>query len=275
MKLASTLQDVPETMLWTLHNRAVEAMRPDGIIQDPTCVEIYRSISYDYERHFGKAEPSHAIRSLQFDRAIRQFLRRHPEGTIVNLGEGLETQRFRFHGDRARWLTVDLPEAIEIRERFIEPDQRHLHCPVSALDRKWFDWVPRDRAVFISAQGLFMYFEEREVRQLVRDLFDTFAEGVLMFDSIPRWLSRRTLSTQGWKKPPHYRTPRMPWGLNRNEIGPTLSQWSDKITRIEEATYAEFPRGLVRWLFPLFLALPVLGNYAPTNNIVYFEGGGL
>ena len=134
-----------------------------------------------------------------------------------------------------------------------------------------FRSVPRDRAVFISAQGLFMYFEEQEVRQLIRDMFDTFSEGVLMFDSIPRWLSRRTLSAKGWKKTSHYRTPRMPWGINRNEICETLRQWSDKITRIEEASYAEFPRGMAKWLFPLFLSLPVLRNYAPTGNIVYFS----
>lgn len=63
-KIQSKLADVPETMLWTLHNRATEAMRKDGIINDEKCIEIYQSIDYDYERSFGKGEPSHALRSL-------------------------------------------------------------------------------------------------------------------------------------------------------------------------------------------------------------------
>ena len=29
------LSGVPETMLWTLHNRATEAKRSDGLIRDP------------------------------------------------------------------------------------------------------------------------------------------------------------------------------------------------------------------------------------------------
>ena len=43
-KIKSTLTDVPEMMLWTLHNRAVEAMREDGIITDEKAIEIYNAI---------------------------------------------------------------------------------------------------------------------------------------------------------------------------------------------------------------------------------------
>ncbi|MEM8930523.1 MAG: class I SAM-dependent methyltransferase, partial [Acidobacteriota bacterium] len=65
---ASTgLSGVPETMLWTLHNRAGEAMRPDGVLDDPKAIEIYRAVDYEYERNFGRAEPSHALRSKVFD----------------------------------------------------------------------------------------------------------------------------------------------------------------------------------------------------------------
>ena len=47
------LTGVPETMLWTLHNRTSEARRSDGIIDDPNCLRIYDAL--DYERSFGKA----------------------------------------------------------------------------------------------------------------------------------------------------------------------------------------------------------------------------
>jgi len=184
-KEKSVLTDVPETMLWTLHNRAVEAMRSDGIIKDEKAIEIYQSIDYDYEKSFGKAEPSHAIRSVDFDKEIRQFLKKYPDGTIVNLGEGLETQRFRFNETKALWLSVDLPVAMEIRERFIQPDDTHLHLPISATERAWFDSVPKDKPVFISAQGLFMYLTEEEVRLLVQDIAKTFKSAYLMFDTIP------------------------------------------------------------------------------------------
>ena len=150
-KIEFTLTDVPETMLWTLHNRAAEAMRTDGVIDDAKAIEIYRSIDYDYEGSFGVADCSHAIRSLVFDREIDKFLRVHPNGAIVNLGEGLETQRFRFPQSQASWFAIDVPEAIEIREQFIQPDEQHLHIPLSALDRSWFNYIPKDQPVFITS----------------------------------------------------------------------------------------------------------------------------
>ena len=98
------LKNVPQTMLWTLHNRATEAMRKDGIIKDERAIEIYHSIKYDYEGDFGKGEPSHAVRSLTFDKEIRNFIQNFPVCSIVNLGEGLETQRFRFSNENATFI---------------------------------------------------------------------------------------------------------------------------------------------------------------------------
>ena len=40
-KIKSTLTDVPETVLWTLHNRAVEAMPEDAIIKNELHLALY------------------------------------------------------------------------------------------------------------------------------------------------------------------------------------------------------------------------------------------
>ncbi len=268
-RIQSNLKDIPETMLWTLHNRAKEAMRKDGIITDEKCVEIYKSIAYDYERNFGKPEPSHAVRSLLFDKEIKQFLKENPEGTIINLGEGLETQRFRIKENNALWLSIDMPEGIAIRELFIEPTQRHIHVPLSALDRKWFDLVPKNEPVFITAQGLFMYFSENEVKSLIHDMLSTFNEGYLMFDTIPLWISNMTMRKKGWQKTKNYITPKMPWGINRNKLY-TLKEWSENITSIKELFFV-FPRGLKKWFCKCVLELPILKNYAPTGIKIKFK----
>jgi O-methyltransferase involved in polyketide biosynthesis len=268
-QIKSTLKDVPETMLWTLYNRATEAKRTDSIIKDDKCVEIFESIKYDYSKSFGKAEPSHAVRSLLFDLEIKEFLSQNPKGTIVNLGEGLETQRFRIDESEAFWISVDLPEAIEIREQFITPTKRHIHSPLSVLDRKWFDWVPKNEPVFITAQGLFMYLPEHELKSLIQDMFSTFQEGYLMFDTIPKWLSNKTMSEKGWQKTSFYTTPQMPWGINRNQVS-LLKKWSPKIDIIEEVLY-EFPRGAQKWFFKLALSAPILKNYVPTGIKIKFK----
>jgi O-methyltransferase involved in polyketide biosynthesis len=49
-KVKTQLTDVPETMLWTLHNRASEAMRDDGIIDVTNARAASRGWDYPYAR---------------------------------------------------------------------------------------------------------------------------------------------------------------------------------------------------------------------------------
>lgn len=258
-KIAPNLTGVPETMLWTLHNRAGEARRPDGILRDPKVVEIYDALDYDYEGSFGKAEPSHAIRALFFDKELRVFLKDHPDGVIVNLGEGLETQRFRVEGDAALWFSVDLPEAIAIRERFIAPDERHRHLVMSALDRTWFDAIPDGRAVYITAQGLLMYLAPEDVESLLRDIAARFPKARFCFDHIPEWLSKKTF--KGWKKGRNYFTPKMPWGINQCDVASTLRKWV-AVERIDTFPY-RFERGLQALIYNGLMGVEWTRNRSP------------
>lgn len=267
---APNLSGIPETMLWTLHNRVSEAKREDGIITDPKAIEIYQSIDYDYERSFGPAEPLHACRSFMFDVELQAFLAQNPNGVIINLGEGLETQRYRIAGDEALWITIDLPEAIEIRERFIQPDDHHLHIAASALDDSWYNAVPQARPKFITAQGLMMYLTEEQVRTLLQNFAVHFPGAYFMFDVIPRWLSRRT-TTKGWRKTAEYTLPQMPWGINRHEIKSTLSSWISTPLDVTEQPLRRSIRGIRSWYIPTIAATPIVGRYVSAVVKIHFS----
>jgi O-methyltransferase involved in polyketide biosynthesis len=107
-----------------------------------------------------------------------------------------------------------------------------------------------------------MYLAEGEVRTLFQDLARRFSGAWFTFDTIPRWLSRKTVK-RGWKKTPHYTTPKMPWGINRHEIASTLRAWAPTLDEVTELRWWRFPRGVGRWLFPLMCATPILNRYAP------------
>lgn len=258
-----SLTDVPETMLWTLHNRAYEAKRSDGCLYDDKCLSIYRSIDYDYVKSFGKADGSHGVRSMLFDQQIKRFLRKHHDAVIVNLGEGLETQQFRItFPESVLWLSVDVPDAIALRERFIQPDSQHRHIAKSVLDTRWFDEVPEGRPIFITAQGLFMYFEEKQLESLFQAMAQRFEGAILMFDYLNVYLSQRTMSDKGWMKTPYYRTPPMPWGINRDDLEPTLSRWIGYRVDVHHLPFL-FPRGLRHYLVPLLERIPFIYNRLP------------
>src|SRR5258708_5015055 len=117
-RLVPNLTGVSETMLLALHNRAVEAKRRDGVLIDPDSVRIYEAIDYDFRLHFGHSEGSLAVRAAETDRVSRQWLARHPEGFVVSLGEGLETQVRRVSHRRQRWRSLGLSRTVPARGSF-------------------------------------------------------------------------------------------------------------------------------------------------------------
>lgn len=264
------LTGVPETMLWTLHNRANEVMRRDSFLHDPECLRIYRSIDYDYGRSFGKPDGSHPMRSKVCDDVVRSWMQAHAGATVVELGCGLETQFQRCDDGKVRWLCVDLPEAIAVRERFLAPSARCRHIPRSALDRAWMHEVDKKSPVFVTAQGLLMYFDERAVRQVLAEIMDSFPGVELIFDTIPRWFARKTL--KGFGKTKHYIAPPMPWGINQNEIRPTLRSWSSRVTEVHLVSYG-YCRGLYGLLRRCSTHIPLLRNMLPCIVHVRTAGG--
>jgi O-methyltransferase involved in polyketide biosynthesis len=225
------LTGVQETMLWTLYERASEAIRPEGLIHDPECVRIYRSIDYDFPNHFGKPRGLSPARAVTIDAIVRKWLRRHPRGFIASLGEGLETQAFRVDNGSMTWLTVDLPDAIQFRERFIAPSSRFRHLAISALEPSWMDHVDRSE-VFVIAQGLLMYFDAITVRKLLAGITERFVGGEMIFDTLPREAAqKRHEMTSTWTSPV------MPWGLDRDEVVPTLHSWLPALRKIRTMRY--------------------------------------
>jgi O-methyltransferase involved in polyketide biosynthesis len=186
------LDGVSATTLWTLRNRAVEARRPDAVIDDPWAIRLYETISYDYDR-FGKPSQTHPLRALAIDRAIADFLAGHSNVAVVALGEGLQTSYWRLGSPDVDWLSVDLAPVIELRKALLPTESRITSLAMSALDRAWMDRVDPASDVFISVEGLFMYLDRADVLSLITDCARRFPGGRLFFDSIPRWFSDRTL----------------------------------------------------------------------------------
>ncbi len=258
--IAPGLSGVPETMLWSLHHRACEAGRDDGVLKDPDAVRIRGAIDYDFERHFGKPSGSLAARAARIDIALRQWLIQNPEGCVVSLGEGLETQGARVDNGRMTWLTVDLPHAITLRERFIRPTDRFRHLAASALSPGWMDEVDAAAGVCIVAQGLLMYFTPGQVAQLFQSVAEKFPGAMMVFDTVPRWFSRLTMA--GLQQTPHYRLPQMPWGVDRDEIEAILRRWHPLVSRIEFLPYRA-PRGMQRYAADLVQSMVVFRHEVP------------
>lgn len=246
------LAGVPETMLWPLWNRAAEHARADRLIDDPMAADLVARIDYDFAAKFGKPSVLHVIRARVGDDLILKYLQAEPAGTVVALGEGLETQFWRAGNDSVRWVSVDLPEAIEARRSLLPDDPRAHLVSCSALDSRWMNEVPISPPPFISAAGLLMYFTERDVLTLLSGIARRFPGAQLYFDTIPPWLSRKTL--RGLRVTRTYTAPPMPWGIRFGTIRQFVES-VDGVSVVTSRTFAEpFPQRMK--MFRLLAAIP-------------------
>jgi len=183
------ISDISSTMLLTLYCHAMESRSPDPIINDPEAVRITDALNSRLagsgDRMFrdlaqGKLDKKLimfiSLRTVKFDDYARAFLRDNPAGTVVNLGCGLDTRFWRIDNGRMNFYDLDLPEVIEIKKKLCKEAGRYHMIASSVLDYDWLQLLKEQTGgpVLFLAEGLFMYLEKKDVRELVLKLQSAF-----------------------------------------------------------------------------------------------------
>ncbi|GAA2129799.1 class I SAM-dependent methyltransferase [Streptomyces synnematoformans] len=177
------LGPVQETLLIPLYGRAVENGRAEPALRDPRAEEIVASLAYDFARFDGLASLTGTVlRTALFDRWVREFLAAHPDGTVVEIGTGLNTRFERVDNGTARWLEFDLPDVIELRRTLFADTGRRRMLAASVTDGSWADEAVALGGAgpyFLAAEAVLPFLPEAEVRRVV-DLAGARFPGALL-----------------------------------------------------------------------------------------------
>ena len=265
---ARHLEGVSETALLTLYQRAAEAARPDGLIDDPMAIVLRDSLDYDYH-HFGRTHQGIALRALAFDTAAAEYLAQHPRATVVALADGLQTSFWRLDNGELSWLSVDLAPIVGLRQQLLPASERMQCCAQSALVHSWMDQVDDTHGVLITAEGLFQYLEHDVVFELIAACAQRFPGGRLVFDSIP-WLLSAYSRRHGFKLSKYYTAPPMPFAFTANQYDELRA-----LPGVRAVHELPIPSGrgvLMRWAIALLYRLPVLRRIRASVTVVEFDG---
>ncbi len=180
------LGSVQETLLLPLWGRAVETRKANPLLVDDVAVKIVDTIDYDFAPIVKTVSPLIQVawiaRSIYFDEKIEEFLQKHPSGTIVNVGCGLDTTYDRVNNGTAHWFELDLPEVIEFRKRYIQPNNRRVFIAGSVLDDSWYSALTGKGDVLLLFAGVIYYFTEDKVKALFNTFLDRFGGCDVLFD---------------------------------------------------------------------------------------------
>jgi O-methyltransferase involved in polyketide biosynthesis len=181
-----TLTGAPETMLATLYGRALDSRASPSILHDLAADTAVRNIDYDFRRTrmTRTTAAGVALRGRQLDDWTTAFLADHPQATVLHLACGLDTRVHRLApSSSVRWVDLDHPEVIELRERLLPaPTGDYRMLGSSVTDDDWLETVPADRPTLAVFEGLTMYLRKEDGQRLIQRITDRFPCGVLLFD---------------------------------------------------------------------------------------------
>ena len=186
-KQSIQLGTVQETLLVPLFARAVDSRRKRPILNDRKAVEMVESIDWDFQRFNQRWRIAAAtLRTAIFDVPVRDFLSRHPGGTVVEIGAGLNTRFERLDNGAVHWFDLDLPDSIELRKKFFTDTARRTTLTASVLDPGWMDAVRQSPGpYFFVAEAVLIYLTEQQVKLALAQIAANFPNATIAFDSMP------------------------------------------------------------------------------------------
>lgn len=189
-KIKIELGEVQETLLLPLTARVIETQRKNGILKDPTSVEISKKLQINIkslERKISEIGIAGlAVRAIKMDEEIKKFQEKHPKGKIITLGVGLDTYFYRCDKGQNLWYDIDLEDSIELRKKVLPiPNERVHYITKSLFDISWIHDIGNvDDGVLILVPGVFPYFDENEIRNFLTAIAPKLTHAKMVFDII-------------------------------------------------------------------------------------------
>ncbi len=220
--------NIQETLLLPLWGRAFETQKNKPRLIDKKALEIINQLDYDFSiiaKTQSMSQHGWVARSLHTDKMALDFIQKHPEATIVNIGCGLDTTFSRIDNGKIMFYELDLPDVIELRKNFYKDSERHKSIASSFLDTKWFKEIAVQDDLLFLAGGVLYYFEEAQIREFFVKVADYFKKCDFYFDSLSP-MGIKMAKKQVLKKGTMNMSMGEGWGLKPIK---SLEKWDDRI----------------------------------------------
>jgi O-methyltransferase involved in polyketide biosynthesis len=122
-------------------------------------------------------------RQQTMDGKIKGFLNKNKRGNVVFLGAGLETAYNRIGNKSANFYQVDLPNVIDVRKKVLgnAENEKLISGDMFALD--WVNEIDTSLPTLISVAGVYQYFDESKIIDMIEKMKAQIPSGELIFDA--------------------------------------------------------------------------------------------
>ncbi len=138
------------------------------------------SINQNSNEYFHMAS---VCRQKTIDEKTIKFLKDNPYGNVVYLGAGIETAYYRIGNKTANFYQIDLPDVIEIRKKFLGEGDNEQLIAGDMFALNWLKEIDITLPTLIVAAGVYQYFAESKIIELVKAMKAQILHGELIFDA--------------------------------------------------------------------------------------------
>lgn len=181
------LEGVEKTMLLTIYTKAKHSKEKNHKFYDEKAIEVISKIDYD----FTMAEKDKLMqmgvigRTIVLDDMVGEYIKKHPDCTIVNIASGMDTRFNRLDNGIIKWYNVDLKNSADFRLKYIPDTERVKTLAYSAMDEKWAGEIESDGDLLFIIEGLTMYLKEEENKKILNIIDDNFDSCTVFSEIMP------------------------------------------------------------------------------------------
>ena len=124
-------------------------------------------------------------RSFVLDDMVGEYIKNHPNCTIVNIASGMDTRFNRLDNGIIKWYNVDLKNSADFRLKYIPDTERVKTLAYSAMDENWASEIEVDGDLLFIIEGLTMYLKEEENKKILKIIDDNFDSCTVYAEIMP------------------------------------------------------------------------------------------
>lgn len=192
-----TLSAVPSTLRIPLAARAYGGtLFPHMAVDDRNAAHALARMCDDGQQWLRDRQSVYGTlaRTQRFRDQAREFLTRHPDAHVVNLGCGLSDYLQWIDNGQMCMTDADLPEVMAIRRKILpKSNERHALAELDLASTDWWDrlGLPASRdadPVLLMSEGVFMYLEPTTVNTVLATFGERAPTGSIFTFDVMCWL---------------------------------------------------------------------------------------
>ncbi|HON45278.1 MAG TPA: class I SAM-dependent methyltransferase [Planctomycetota bacterium] len=185
MKIKNILNGVEDTLYIPLIARIYASKKFPKFFYDEKALSLEQyiptnSIKNNTTEYFYMAS---VCRQYTIDKKIIKFLMTNKQSNVVFLGSGLETAYHRIDNIKANFYHVDLPNVIDIRKKILGNAENEKLIAEDMFTLDWIKKIDISLPTIIVASGVFQYFNERKIIEMIKKMKLLIPKGELVFDA--------------------------------------------------------------------------------------------